>query len=254
MIATDRSRLHRYCQRLRASAKTTGWRTVVNQLVASLWWRIDPRQAPMRAVMRENDSFDARFGTDTRGEMSLENAGIAAAEAALGNGVYRAIPASHFRAALQHLDIRFEDFTFLDYGSGKGKALLLAADYPFKRIVGVEYSPLLHETALSNIRRCQNQSKRCNELQAVLADARTYDPPGDPLVCFFFNPFDSSVWRSVLGRLQASFAMNPRPIHLVYVNVRDVAELEDIFPDFPIFIPVVRTKTCRILSAGAGTH
>src|SRR5947208_15284999 len=30
------------------------------------------------------------------------------------------------------------DFTFIDLGSGKGRTLLMASDYPFRRILGVE--------------------------------------------------------------------------------------------------------------------
>jgi hypothetical protein len=205
----------------------------------------------MRRVSRENDAFDAEHGTDTRGELPLEQAGIDVAEAQHGNGVYRAVPESYFRAALAHLDQSFEDYTFVDYGSGKGKALLLASHYPFRCIIGVEYSSVLHEAAQANIRCYQSPSMHCRRVESLHADARRYEPPNDPLVCFFFNPFDSTTWREVLGRLQVSFEKRPRPIHIVYLNVRDVDELENLFPQFGVFSPRVTTKTVRILSANS---
>ena len=145
--------------------------------------------------------------------------------------------------------IAFDDYAFVDYGSGKGKALLLASNYPFRSIVGVEYSAALTEAARSNIRHYRNRAMRCRNIEALHADARSYEPPAGPLLCFFFNPFDVSVWREVLARLEASVKQSPRPVHLVYVNVRDVAELEDLFPQFAAFAPVVATRTVRVLSA-----
>ena len=238
-----------YFDRLRTSAQRNEWRALLNQLLASLWWRISPARIATRSVMRENDAFDAQHSTDTAGEVPLEQAGIDAAQVISGNGVYRAIPPLHFRAALARLDLCFDDYTFLDYGAGKGKALLLASDYPFRRIVGVEYSRVLHETASANLRLYRSPAMRSRRLEVLHIDARHYEPPDDPLVCFFFNPFDSTIWRDVLGRLQHSFEQIPRPIHIVYVNIRDVDELEDLFPEFPIFSPVAATRTLRILSA-----
>src|ERR1700688_3075147 len=66
---------------------------------------------------------------------------------------YAAIEPEHFSRVLADSRIAFEDFTFIDFGSGKGRALLLASEYPFRRIVGLEFSPELHLTAEENIAR-----------------------------------------------------------------------------------------------------
>lgn len=52
---------------------------------------------------------------------------------------------------LDRLDIRGAAEVFLDYGSGKGRALIMAAQYPFRRILGVEFSPQLSLIASQNI-------------------------------------------------------------------------------------------------------
>ena len=60
---------------------------------------------------------------------------------------YRAaIEPARFRKVLASLQIAFHDYTFIDFGSGKGRALLLASEFPFKRIIGLEFSPELHGT------------------------------------------------------------------------------------------------------------
>ena len=246
---TPPSRLHRYRGRLRESIAHEGIMGALRQIVASMRWRLDPAHHAVRAVMHDNDAFDAQHGTDTRGEIPLEQLGVAPDQAKHGNGVYRAISTSHFQAAMALVGQPFENCAFIDYGSGKGKALLLASDYPFRRIIGVEYSSALYQTSLENLRCYGESSARCRTIEVIKADARHYQPPEEPLICFFFNPFDASIWRPVLRRLEQQYRLNGLPIHLVYVNIRNVAELEDVFHDFPSFVSVIKTQTVHVLSA-----
>ncbi|HEX5757164.1 MAG TPA: class I SAM-dependent methyltransferase, partial [Arenimonas sp.] len=214
---------------------------------ASILWRLDTRHAAVRAVMRENAAFDRLHGTDTGGEIPLTRLGITPEAARHGNGVYRAISTSHFEDALRLFPHRHEDFVFIDYGSGKGKALLLAAAHPYRRIIGVEYAPLLHQQARLNLRRARNLVPRQAQIDTVCANACDYVPPDDALVCFFFNPFDAATWRVVLSRLQQQFQANQRTILIVYLNIRDITELGDVFCEFPQFVTVARKQTVHIL-------
>ena len=50
-------------------------------------------------------------------------------------------------ALAQETNLDFRAFTFIDLGSGKGRTLLMASDYPFRRIMGVELLPSLNEIA-----------------------------------------------------------------------------------------------------------
>src|SRR5262249_8796002 len=113
----------------------------LKQLRRIKWWLFDARLALEEPA---NRAFDARFGVDTAGEVRLTDAGIAAADAARGNLLYRAVWTSLCCRALEALQIDHSRFTFVDYGSGKGKAMLLASNYPYAKIVGLEYAPTLH--------------------------------------------------------------------------------------------------------------
>jgi methylase of polypeptide subunit release factors len=53
--------------------------------------------------------------------------------------------------AVASLDVEHKDFTFIDLGSGKGRALVLALSYPFRRVVGVEFALELHRVAEANL-------------------------------------------------------------------------------------------------------
>jgi SAM-dependent methyltransferase len=119
-------------------------------------------------------------------------------------------------AANAHLD--YSDFTFLDLGSGKGRTLLMASDYPFRRILGVELLPSLHHIAQENLRQCNNDSQQCLSIASLCADATTFPLPDEPLVIYLFNPFGESGLRRVVSNLEQSLRRNPRPVFLLYYN------------------------------------
>ncbi|MGP0021499.1 MAG: class I SAM-dependent methyltransferase [Candidatus Sulfotelmatobacter sp.] len=114
--------------------------------------------------------------------------------------------------------LNFRDFTFIDLGSGKGRTLLMASDYPFRRIIGVELLPSLHEIAQENFRRYKSESQQCFALESICADATDFPLPVDPLVIFLFNPFPESGIRKVVANLEQSLRTHPRPVYVLYHN------------------------------------
>ena len=121
-------------------------------------------------------------------------------------------------ALAQHTKINFKDFTFVDLGSGKGRTLLMASDYPFRRILGVELIPSLNEIAQQNLAQYHNESQKCFALESICTDATTFALPEGALVIFLFNPFPESGLRRALANLQKSLDAHPRPIYVVYHN------------------------------------
>jgi len=119
-------------------------------------------------------------------------------------------------AAYAHLDYR--DFTFLDLGSGKGRTLLMASAYPFRRILGVELLPSLHQIAQENLRKYKRDGQRCFTIDSICADATTFPFPDGPLVIYLFNPFGESGLRRVVSRLEQVLRANPRPLYVLYYN------------------------------------
>jgi SAM-dependent methyltransferase len=90
------------------------------------------------------------------------------------------------------------DDVFIDLGSGMGRVAFQAAlRYPFKRVIGVELSRKLHETAVENI--AQNRDRlRCRDVQLVCSDVLHYDIPDDVTVVFLNNPFTGEISPSPL--------------------------------------------------------
>jgi hypothetical protein len=166
-------------------------------------WRYNPR-----GLLRlyRHHAFDRRLGVDTRGYSDLR---------------YEPTPADVFHEMIAKIPFDPRDFVFVDFGSGKGKVLMLAALHPFRRVVGVELWEDLHRIALDNLRSFQERVDCAAELTLLRMDAADFSLPDEPLVLYFFNPFPEPVLERVLSNLRESLARAPRRVYvLFYAPVR----------------------------------
>ncbi len=122
-----------------------------------------------------------------------------------------------FRKIMRHVPIRANQDVFLDYGSGLGRALIMAGAYPFRRILGVELSHELNLRAAENVRRALRKLK-CKEVEVIEADAAAYEVPPDVTVMYFYSPFSGAVLRRVLENVRRSLAAAPRKVTIIYKN------------------------------------
>jgi hypothetical protein len=161
--------------------------------------------------------FDRRYGTDTWREAKLNELAIDSPNVKFGIH-YTTPPVALVTEAFSKLKIRHEDFTFIDMGSGKGMAMLLASSYPFVKIVGVEFSGKLIEIAKSNVGKYSDPGQKCKNFEFVHVDATEYPIPAVPLVIEFSNPFIKDVMRTVVDRLETSLRDSPREVWILYIN------------------------------------
>ena len=120
--------------------------------------------------------------------------------------------------ALQQNGIGLSQLTFIDLGSGKGRTLLMAADYPFRRIIGVELLPSLHQIAQENLARYTNSSQQCFALETLCSDATTFAFPEEPLLLYLFNPFPESGLRRTIQNFESNLRRHPRAAYVLYHN------------------------------------
>jgi predicted RNA methylase len=163
-------------------------------------------------------AFDAQFHIDTGGLVTLDRLDVLGANR--DHGVcYLASDPDEFARALSAIPVWHENYAFVDYGSGKGRAVLLAARYPFKRVIGVEFARELHEAAVRNRDQFRGD-RRCGTIEFIHADVTTFVPPPEPLVCYFYNPFGPPVMRAVIEALERSLAAVPRDVIVCHCNPR----------------------------------
>ncbi|SRR6266481_3926676 len=173
------------------------------------------RHAP---ASQEMDAFDSKYGTDTASFRDIRDLDAISLPAALFAGRYEPSSAELVRSALDRLQIDPERFTFIDFGSGKGRALLIAAGFPFKEVVGVEFSRELHEIAKKNIALIPPEITRAGVLRSIHGDAAVFELPKSDLVCYFYNPFGPPVITVVAERLAAHHKDYGYRIIIIYAN------------------------------------
>ncbi len=166
---------------------------------------------------------EAPFGVSSEGSIALRELAIDSENRALG---FRYVPSPGLLVDTLLFNIG-EDlgrFSFVDFGSGKGRVLLVASHYPFGEVVGVEFSPTLHEIADDNIRKYQSPARRCQNVRSVCADAATFALPEHDCVLYFNNPFAEPVFARVLGNVRAAHERSHRKLHVLYQQL--AGELE----------------------------
>jgi SAM-dependent methyltransferase len=178
------------------------------------------QQAKWRLLTAYDSYHDRRLNIDASGLIDpaeLQHSGSSASQ----SYVYLGTPHSVLDLALKRLPIEHERFTFIDIGSGLGRVVARAAEYPFAKVEGVELSDRLQAPAHENIRKASSAGKLKAQVHLLHQDILTYDFDGNPLVVFFFNCFKRPVLEAFLRNLEASLAATPRPCYFVYLNPRN---------------------------------
>jgi SAM-dependent methyltransferase len=168
--------------------------------------------------------FDLKYGTDTGGYLRPDEIGGGGIHDAMNNG-YSAVAPSVFRVAcrrwretLPSSAARLEAYTFVDAGAGKGRALLLASELPFRKIIGVELNETLARIAQRNVTLWNRLARPPAKIRVVHEDAAVFRWPGTPLLVYFNNPFECALVGLLANRLASAAASGPGLLDLLYVN------------------------------------
>lgn len=173
------------------------------------------------AFARVRDNMDRRierrhcvdtFGTTVLAEHDAERV------------YYKPLPWGTLSRVLSKEDVDPSD-VFLDLGAGKGRAVFVAAaNYTFKRVIGVELSAELSAVARANIAHAQEQFLS-RDVEIVTSDVLNYDIPDDVTVVFLYNPFRGQVFASVIQKLLESVDRRPRRLRVIYLFPTEVEHL-----------------------------
>jgi hypothetical protein len=178
-------------------------------------WEFVRESTPSRRRQRYGDvEYDWDHRVDTTG------ATVGWRDRLLGHfhSPYQPTEAALFHEMLAGLAVDLREFTFIDIGSGKGRVLLMASDYPFRRILGLELLPELHRVARENIRKYKSDSQQCFVLESRCVDASVFAFPPVPTVLYLFNPLPEAGLVRMLDTLTASLREHPRPVFVIYHN------------------------------------
>ena len=163
--------------------------------------------------------IDRILNVDTAQRVDLAQLGLDAPDRVS----YEAAGWRELRRILRRAEVSGDD-VFLDLGSGKGRMILLAARYRFRRVIGVEVAEPLTAVARRNVASCRLRP-RCGEIELVNADVLDYRIPDDVSVVYMFNPFGGAIFDAVVAELIASVDRRPRALRLIYRNGRNCERL-----------------------------
>jgi len=163
------------------------------------------------------DAFDDQYGVETSQIVDigrLEGVGPNRSEAVH----YWPTRKCEFDRMMQDLeDIAFEDFTFIDVGCGKGRVVMMAAQFPFKCAMGFDFSPMLIESAEKNFERYTGPVKAAS-VRAVVADAVEFEIPSGNLIFYLFDPFGEKVLEMMVENVEKARQAEDRTIIFLYYS------------------------------------
>jgi hypothetical protein len=196
--------------------------TVLRAPILPLHLVREHRNASELAAHAGRSDFDLRYGVETDGDVGGDRTFLSDLEIPSANWIYgkdySAIAPDRFFGVLSSFRLNWEEFAFVDLGSGKGRALLLATEFPFQKIVGIEFAPALHAVALRNIQSYSSPTQRCKSVQSICMDFTEFRLPAEPCLVYLFDPCREKTLEKTLHNVHMSWREHPRRIVLVYVS------------------------------------
>ncbi len=202
-----------------ASVRDLGLKATFAQLPAAAAAPLTLRRLKRRKFEElSRDGFDAAHGTDTAAVLVGRELGPAVTRGGHLVIHYETTSEEAIRMPLDSLSAGLAGCTFVDLGCGKGKPLLVAASYPFRRLVGVDISPACVKIARRNVARYGPERIDPARVELRVGEAEEFEFPPGPLVVYLYNPFPGAVLERVVAHLEASLREWPRACAVVYVN------------------------------------
>jgi len=186
--------------------------------------KTEPRLLPGLSVKNGliRHPFDLEFGVRTSGLVAGRNLAFGhrndrhfTAYYAIAPSVFESIIVRWRRCrSIAPLDA----YTFVDFGAGMGRAMLLASAHPFRAVVGVELHPVLARIGRRNMTRWRAAGRAHAPMRMHCRDAADFPLPSGPCVVFLFNPFGGPVLLRLLRAWSRAFAGRPGELDILYIN------------------------------------
>jgi SAM-dependent methyltransferase len=166
--------------------------------------------------------FDERYGVETGGL-------IGGGELRSGhrndvfNTAYYGMAPSRFQWVMEYwiadqTHAALEDYSFIDLGCGKGRAVMMASEFGFREVVGVELHAALAGMAEANVAVWTAAGRAACPVRIVRADATEFMFPDGACLLYLFNPFAAPVMQRLIERIETDFARRTGGLDLIYFN------------------------------------
>jgi SAM-dependent methyltransferase len=179
--------------------------------------------------------FDERYGVDTGGLIGSEDLRSGHQHDVFNTAYYGMAP-SRFRWIVEYWIADdshrpLDNYSFVDLGCGKGRAVMMASEFSFRQALGVELHPGLAKIARSNLTRWKTAKRNLCPMQILCQEATEFIFPPGPCLLYLFNPFAAPVVKRLVERIEVEFAGRPGDLDLIYFNPES-GEVFDTHPGF----------------------
>jgi SAM-dependent methyltransferase len=185
--------------------------------------------------------FDLRRGIRTRGFVRNERK-LAGMSVGGDPNYYQPIGLPLLRRLVSTVPVERGATTFLDLGAGRGRAVILAAELGFGRVLGVELDGELAAEGAENVRRWRagrrGRTSGGQQVDVIQCDAAACPLPDGPLLIALFNSFGPTTLRLLLARLCDGLKGTEDPVYFAYINPVH----EEILEEFPRLVPNSRGR------------
>jgi SAM-dependent methyltransferase len=161
-------------------------------------------------------SFDRKYGVRTSGHIELSDTSFDASKLDKATS-YGPVNAWGFRKLLQVLNLP-KSFAFVDLGCGLGRACIIAAEYGFGKVTGVELAPELCKIARENVFNRRVSGAKDVPIQIIEGDVLDYcDHSGDD-VYFMYRAFSLGFLQDVLAKLVQRATSREKALTVIYTE------------------------------------
>jgi len=197
-----------------------------------IWETLKATLAYLLKYKPRNDRwFDRKFSTDTSSPISHEDLDISDAEAKKSATYYISSPVRFVRYIIDKLEIDYREYDFVDIGCGKGRILMIASDYPFRSISGIELSQALCMTAKKNLQIYRSPKQKCHNVQVHHMNATELPKSIENTVFYLYHPFEVQILTSVLNNVKSAFHNTDKMVWIIYIWSQ-VTSLSSLFEEF----------------------
>ena len=144
--------------------------------------------------------FDAVYGTDTSATIPVAKCAPDVLMAAQMSP-YGASQPSIVRAGIASLP-QHDQYAFVDLGCGKGRPLIVASEFPFRQLVGIEIAPALVDMARRNAALVAMRYPARTPIEIRVGDATGVSPPAERVVYFMYHPFSRALVTAIVSNIE----------------------------------------------------
>ena len=130
---------------------------------------------------------------------------------------YQPIDYCGLKKELKRLKLDHKKEVFFDYGAGKGRAMIIAATMPFKKVAGIEVSEDLIKIAKTNVTKASKYLK-CKNIEFYYQDVTGFDLIKDASILLFYNPFKGRTMEKAIEKIKQSLDQYPRKIKIIFFH------------------------------------